>query len=155
MNNQQKGTILTLLKIDESNRNYTNNQWFSYKDFLDPTDDFTDFSCERLEGKQKYITLIEKLLSIDETAKIFVQVYGLEEDNNEQCITAGTLIIFSKLSLYEIKQIFNEPKDIFPSDIREVTDFSQSTFLIDNNGKLIPSVKLFGDDCFVYYCWWD
>ena len=118
MNNQQKGTILTLLKIDESNRNYTNNQWFSYKDFLDPTDDFTDFSCERLEGKQKYITLIEKLLSIDETAKIFVQVYGLEEDNNEQCITADTLIIFSKLSLYEIKQIFNEPKDIFPSDIR-------------------------------------
>ena len=155
MNNQQKGTILTLLKIDESNRNYTNNQWFSYKDFLDPTDDFTDFSCERLEGKQKYITLIEKLLSIDETAKIFVQVYGLEEDNNEQCITADTLIIFSKLSLYEIKQIFNETKDIFPSDIREVTDFSQSTFLIDNNGKLIPSVKLFGDDCFVYYCWWD
>ena len=34
MNNQQKGTILTLLKIDESNRNYTNNYWFSYKDFL-------------------------------------------------------------------------------------------------------------------------
>ncbi|MBR9942571.1 hypothetical protein KE502_01680 [Clostridiaceae bacterium Marseille-Q3526] len=68
--------------------------------------------------------MIEKLLSIDETAKIFVQVYGLEEDNNEQCITADTLIIFSKLSLYEIKQIFNEPKDIFPSDIREVTDFS-------------------------------
>ena len=104
MNNQQKGTILTLLKIDESNRNYTNNYWFSYKDFLDPTDDFTDFSCEHLEGKQEYITLIEKLLSIDETAKIFVQVYGSEEDNN---------------------------------------------------GKLIPSVKLFGDDCFVYYYWWD
>lgn len=155
MNNQQKGTILTLLKIDESNRNYTNNYWFSYKDFLDPTDDFTDFSCEHLEGKQEYFTLIEKLLSIDETAKIFVQVYGLEEDNNEQYITADTLIIFSKLSLHEIKQIFNEPKDIFPSDIREETDFSQPTFLIDNNGKLIPSVKLFGDDCFVYYCWWD
>ena len=65
MNNQQKGTILTLLKIDESNRNYTNNYWFSYKDFLAPTDDFTDFSCEHLEGKQEYITLIEKLLSID------------------------------------------------------------------------------------------
>lgn len=99
--------------------------------------------------------MIEKLLSIDETAKIFVQVYGSEEDNNEQYITADTLIIFSKLSLYEIKQIFNEPNDIFPSDIREETDFSQPTFLIDNNGKLIPSVKLFGDDCFVYYYWWD
>ena len=155
MDNQQKNTILTLLKVDKINRNYTNNYWFSYKDFLDPTDDFTDFSCERLDGKQGYITLIENLLNIDGTAKIFVQVYGLEEDNNEQCICADTLIIFSKLSLYEIKQIFNEPQDIFPDDIGEETDFSQPTFLIDNNGELIPSTKLFNDDYFIYYCWWD
>ena len=155
MNNQQKGTILTLLKVDNMNRNYTNNYRFSYKDFLDPEDDFTDFSCERLDGKQGYIALIENLLSIDGTAKIFVQVYGLEEDNNEQCICADTLIIFSKLSLYEIKQIFNAPQDIFPSDIGEETDFSQPTFLIGDNGELIPSTKLFSDDYFIYYCWWD
>ena len=155
MDNQQKGTILTLLKVDKMVRNYTNNYWFSYKDFLDPEDDFTDFSCERLEGKQGYIALIENLLSIDGTAKIFVQVYGLEEDNNEQCICADTLIIFSKLSLYEIKQIFNAPQDIFPSDIGEETDFSQPTFLIGDNGELIPSTKLFSDDYFIYYCWWD
>ena len=121
MNNQQKGTILTLLKVDNMNRNYTNNYWFSYKDFLDPEDDFTDFSCERLDGKQGYIALI----------------------------------IFSKLSLYEIKQIFNAPQDIFPSDIGEETDFSQPTFLIGDNGELIPSTKLFSDDYFIYYCWWD
>ena len=59
MDNQQKDTILSLLKNDEMNRNFTNNYWFSYKDFLDPTDDFTDFSCERLEGKHEYIALIE------------------------------------------------------------------------------------------------
>ncbi len=155
MDNQQKNTILTLLKVDKANRNYTNNYWFSYKDFLDPTDDFTDFSCERLAGKQRYITLIKNLLNIDGTAKIFVQVYGLEEDNNEQCICTDTLIIFSKLSLYEIKQIFNEPQDIFPNDIGEETVFSQPTFLIDNNSELIPSTKLFNDDYFIYYCWWD
>ena len=155
MDNQQKGTILTLLKVDNMNRNYTNNYWFSYKDFLDPEDDFTDFSCERLDGKQGYIALIENLLSIDETAKIFVQVYGLEEDNNEQCICADTLIVFSKLSLYEIKQIFNAPQDIFSSDIGEVADFPQPTFLISDNGELIPSTKLFSDDYFIYYCWWD
>lgn len=155
MDNQQKGTILTLLKVDEMNRNYTNKYWFSYKDFLDPTDDFTDFSCERLDGKQGYIALIENLLSIDGTAKIYVQVYGLEEDNNEQCICADTLIIFSKLSLYDIKQIFNEPQDIFPSDIGEETDLSQPTFLIGDNGELIPTTKLFSDDYFIYYCWWD
>ena len=130
MDNQQKSTILTLLKVDEMNRNYTNNYWFAYNDFLDPADDFTDFSCERLDGKQEYIALIENLLRIDGTAKIFVQVYGLEEDNNEQCICADTLIVFSKLSLYEIKQIFNAPQDIFSSDIGEVADFPQPTFLI-------------------------
>jgi len=155
MNNPQKGIILTLLKVDKMNRNYINKYWFSYKDFLDPTDDFTDFSCERLDGKQEYIALIENLLSIDRTAKVFVQVYGLEEDNNEQCIYADTLIIFSKLSLYDVKQIFNASQDIFPSDIGEEIDFSQPTFLIGDNGKLLPITKLFCDDYFVYYCWWD
>ena len=155
MDSQQKGTILSLLKVDKINRNYTNNYWFSYKDFLDPTDDFTDFSCERLDGKQGYVDLIENLLSIDRTAKIFVQVYGLEDDNDEQCICADTLIIFSKLSLNEIKQIFNEPQDIFPSDIGEQTDFSQPTFIIGDNGRLIPSTKLFSDNYSIYYCWWD
>lgn len=155
MNNQQKGVILTLLKIDEMNMNSYNRYWFSYKDFLDPTDDFTDFCCERLDGKQGYIALIENLLNIDKTAKIFVQVYGLEENNYEQCITADTLIIFSKLSLYKIKQIFNESQDIFPSDVGEEKDFSQPTFLICNNGELISSTKLISDDYFIYYCWWD
>lgn len=155
MDNQQKGTILTLLKVDKMTGNYTNNYWFSYKDFLDPADDFTDFQCERLEGKQGYIALIENLLSIDVTAKVFVQVYGLEEDNNEYCICADTLIVFSKLSLYEIKQIFNEPQDLFPSDIGEETDFSQPTILIGDGGEQIAITKLFNDDYFIYYCWWD
>lgn len=155
MNDQQKGVVLTLLKDDKINRNYTNNYWFSYEDFLDPTDDFTEFSCERLEGKQGYTALIESLIGKDGTAKVFVQVYGLEDDNQELCIYADTLIIFSKLSLDEIKQIFNEPEDIFPSDIGEETDFSQPTFLIGGNGELIPGTKLLNDDDFVYYCWWD
>ena len=153
MNNRQKDTIVTLLKTDSVNGNYTNNYWFSYKDYLDPADDFTDFACESLEGKQEYIALIENFISKDKTAKVFVQVYGL--DNNNQVITADTLIIFSKLTLVEIKEIFHEPKDIFPSDIGEETDFSQPTFLIGDNGELISSTKLFHDVQSVYYCWWD
>lgn len=155
MDNQQKGTILTLLKIDQINKDNTNHYWFSYKDFLDPTDDFTDFSCERLDGKQGYIAVIENLLSIDGTAKIFVQVYGLEEDHNEQYICGDTLIIFSKLTLDDIKQIFHESQEIFPSDIGEETDFSQPTFLIGDHGELIPAAKLFLEDYFIYYCCWD
>ena len=152
MNNLQKGAILTLLKTDRMNSDYTNNYWFSYKDYLDPTDDFTDFCCECLEGKREYIVPIENLINKDKTAKVFVQVYGLED--KDRVITADTLIIFSKLSPGEIRQIFNEPKDIFPSDIGEETDF-QSAFLIGNNGELISSSKLFHEKQSVYYCWWD
>lgn len=154
MDNQQKGTILTLLKVDEITGNYTNNYWFTYKDFLDPTDDFTAFECERLEGKEKYIALIENLLSIDKCAKVFVQVYGMENDS-EPFVYADTLMIFSKLSLDGIKQIFNEPEDIFPSDIGEETDFSQPIFLIGNSGQIIPGEELFKGNDSVYYCWWD
>lgn len=154
MDNQQKGTILTLLKVDEITGNYTNNYWFTYKDFLDPTDDFTAFECERLEGKERYTALIENLLSIDKCAKVFVQVYGMENDS-DPFVYADTLMIFSKLSLDRIKQIFNEPEDIFPSDIGEETDFSQPTFLIGNNGQIIPGAELFKGDDSVYYCWWD
>ena len=154
MNTQQKGKILNLLEVDRINGSYINNYWFSYNDFLDPTDNFTDFSCERLDGKQEYIALIETLLNIDKTAKIFVQVYGLE-DVNERFVYADTLIIFSKLPLIKIKEIFNAPKDIFPSDIGEITDFTRPTFLIGDNGELIPSTELLSGDYSVYYCWWD
>lgn len=155
MLHRQKETVLALLKANETNRIYENRYWFSYKDFLDPTDNFTTFSRENLDGKRGYISLIENLLNTDGTAKIFVEVYGFEEDDNEQFIYADTLIIFSKLSLLEIKQIFNEPKDIFPSDIGEVTDFSQQNFIIGDNGDLVPVVNFFNDGYSVYYFWWD
>lgn len=154
MNTQQKEKILNLLEVDRINGSYINNYWFSYNDFLDPTDNFTDFSCERLDGKREYIALIENLLGKDETAKIFVQVYGFE-DVQERFIYADTLIIFSKLPLIEIEEIFNEPKDIFPSDIGEMTDFTCHTFLIGDTGELIPSTDLLNGESSVYYCWWD
>lgn len=154
MNTQQKEKISNLLEVDRINGSYINNYWFSYNDFLDPTDNFTDFSCERLDGKREYIALIENLLGKDETAKIFVQVYGFE-DVQERFIYADTLIIFSKLPLIEIEEIFNEPKDIFPSDIGEMTDFIRHTFLIGDSGELIPSTELLSGESSVYYCWWD
>ena len=152
---KQKEIVLELLKSNETNRNYENNYWFAYKDFLDPTDNFTAFSCEQLDGKQGYITLIENVLDADETAKIFVEVYGFEEDNNEQFIYADTLIIFSKLSLLEIQSIFNEPKDIFPSDIGEWTDFTQPNFIVSDTGDLVPVTNFLNNGYSVYYCWWD
>lgn len=153
---KQKETILALLKSDEANKNFKRNYWFSYQDYLDPTDKFTDFSCENLDGKQDYINFIENLLHADKTAKIFVQVYGLDEANSDSdwFVFADTLIIFSALTILEIKEFFNEQKDIFPSDIGELTDFSQD-FIVDENGSLCPAVNLFNSGYSVYYCWWD
>lgn len=151
LSNLQKQTILSLLK---SNKNYENKYWFSYKDYLDPTDNFTAFSCENLEGKQAYLTLIETLLKIDETAKVYVEVYGFEEDD-EPFIYADTLIIFSRLSLSEIQKIFNEPGDIFPSDIQRISDYSERFFIVEENGNL-NSVEILPDkDYSIYFCWWD
>ena len=170
---KQKETILSLLKSIEASKNYGESRyWFTYQDFLDPTDPFTDFACENLEGKQGYIDLIENLLRADETAKIYVEVYGYEAHKNEQFIYAETLIIFSKLSLPEIEQIFNEPEDIFPSDIGEETNLSQQYYyitddngnrvkrprqfyIIDKNGEFVPVADSFSDGYSVYYCWWD
>lgn len=154
MNTQQKEKILSLLEADRNSGDYTKRYWFSYHDYLDPTDGFTDFSCERLDGKREYIALIENILKKDETAEIYVEVYGLE-DVDERCITADTLILFSRLPLNEIEEIFNEPEGIFPSEIGEITDFTRPTFLIGDNGELISGTELFGEDFSVYYCWRD
>lgn len=155
MNYQQKDAILSLLNLHEPSRNSSNNYCFTYKDFLDPSDDFTDFSCERLGGKQGYSALIETLLAKDKSAKIFVQVYGMEEDHNERFIYADTLIIFSKLSLREINRIFNKSNLLFPSTIQEEAALSNPTFLIAENGSLIPIAKLSEDNTSLYICWWD
>lgn len=155
MNPQQKEAILTLLEIDKNNGGYQNKYWFPYKDFLDPADNFTDFSCENLGGKQRYLSVINHLLTKDETAKIYVEVYGFEADHNEPIIYADTLIIFSRLSLEEVRQTFNEPNDIFPSDIGEFTEPSQQISLVDHDGNLVSGDKLWDDSHSVYYCWWD
>lgn len=155
MLHKQKETILAVLKSNKADKNYERTYWFSYQDFLDPEDNFTSFSCEELDGKRGYIALIEKLLRADETAKVFVEVYGFEEVNSEPFIYAETLIIFSKLSLSEVRQIFSEPEDIFPDDIGEVTGQAEQSFIIGSNGEFVPAARLFCDGASVYYCWWD
>lgn len=155
MDAQQKGTILTLLKTDEINKTYRMRYWFSYKDYLNPEDSFTDFADANIDGKQEYIDLIENLLRLDAAARVYVEVYGFEEIDGEPFIYAETLIIMSRLPLDDIKRVFNEPDDIFPSDIGEQTDLSQPFFLIGSNGELISGADLVREDEFVYYCWWD
>ena len=54
-----------------------------------------------------------------------------------------------------MEEDFNEPQDIFPSDIGEETDLSQPTFLVGDNGELISITELSHEEQSVYYCWWD
>lgn len=132
----QRGTVLTLLKTDKLNQSYHTRYWFSYQDYLDPEDPSTDFADANIDGRQEYIDLIESLFRFDDTARVYVEVYGFEETDSEPIIYAETLIIMSRLPLDDIKQIFNKPDDIFPSDIGEETDFSQPIYFIDSHGEL-------------------
>ena len=152
---KQKETLLSLLKLNEANKSYERRYWIAYKDFLHPADGFTDFSCERLDGKQGYLDLVDNLLRLDSYARIFVEVYGIENDDDTQYVYADTLIIFSELSLSEIKHVYNEPNDIFPSDIGEVSDCSRQIFVINDNGEVVSAAPLFCGRYSVYYCWWD
>ena len=156
----QKETALSLLRFAENNRAYGNNYMIPYKDFLDPTDDFTDLNCERLEGKQDYIDLLDQLFQADESAYIYVCLYGFEEDHDDIAIYSDTLIVFSRLPLAEVQQIFNSAEDIFPSDVGEITDFNETYFVIDETGKKCQAADYvkqhhLASNHSIYYCWWD
>ena len=56
--------ILALLREREQRRDYSHNYLFPYKDYLDANDPFTEFNCERDEGKANYMALIDQVLSL-------------------------------------------------------------------------------------------
>lgn len=64
-----------ILKSAQATHSYQTTCWFAYQDYLDPSDGFTKFVCERFEEKQAYLGLINTLLAEDKTAKVFVQVF--------------------------------------------------------------------------------
>lgn len=152
---KQKESILLLLQTSYYNKDYSKNYWLPYLDFFDTTDDFTDFQCERLEGKEKYISMIEQLLVADKNAQVFVEIYGFEQDNNDIWIYADTIIIYSKLSLHELKQICYKPCDIFPSEIGEIIDLNEKCSIIDKEGNQCLATNLSNHNYHFHYCWWD
>ncbi len=106
MYQKQKEKAMELLKNNEKNRDYTNRYWIPYADYLDPADCFSTFSCDYLDGKQGYLDLIDNLLRADQTAKVFVELYGCDSFDGKPCINAETLILFSRLPLSDIEHIF-------------------------------------------------
>lgn len=159
MPQKQKETILSLLKIAYENKNFFDVYLLPYKDFFDVTENFYAFNCEVLEDKQCYIDLIENLLGADENAQVFVEPYGIEADVDNTYIYGDTLIIFSKLTLDEVKSIFNNTDDIFPDDIGKITDFNERPYsVVDKTGNLCPAdgfISNINNGCCIYYCWWD
>lgn len=153
MNAKQKECIMPLLRSAEDHRDYSKSYLFPYQDFFDPTDDFTVFLCEELEDKGPYLEQILRLIQEDESAQAFAETYGFEEDGEHTWIYSDTLIIFSKLPLARIERIFNEPEDIFPSQIGEFSDFDENNLVIGEDG--IPAVTAPGEGQKIYYCWWD
>lgn len=151
---KQKDTILSLLKADDQSKDF-HRYLLPYKDFFDIEDGFAEFQCERYEGKAPYISLAEQLTDRDENAQIFVELYGIEDDDDAPYIYAETLVIISALSFSEIESILTRPKDIFPSDIGQIKEFTEKDIVIDQDGKKHFMTEFYtGHDNF-YYCWWD
>ncbi|GEM_PF-1468483 len=150
--------ILALLREREQRRDYSHNYLVPYKDYLDASDPFTDFNCERDEGKTNYMAMINRVAAMDPAAQIFVEVYSLEEDDDEAYIYADTLIIFSALPLADVKRIFSQSKDLFPSDVGELQDrdfYDKVNLVVTGDGALQPVDSFRGQGSHCYYCWWD
>lgn len=151
----QKERILSLVKAAEKNKDFSNHYLLPYQEFFDTRHDFTEFNCERMEGKANYLTLIDELTSIDQDTKVFVEVSGFEEDGDDIWICADTLIISSKLYLSDIRQIFENPIDIDPSEIGSMEGFTEKDMVISKDGILHPMHELCDREYNYYFCWWD
>ncbi len=152
---KQKEVVLTLVKTAYENRKFTHHYLIPYEDFFDIEDDFTDFQCERKEGKIQYISLIKQLMDKDENAQIFVDVYGFEEFGSDTWIYADTLIVFSELSLFQMKHLLYMRDDVFPSDVGEIEDITEDYVVINGEGIMRPVHELCSSSVKVYFCWWD
>lgn len=151
---EQKEKLLELIKYNYEKRDFSHHYLLPYKEFFDTDEMFTDFNCERSLGKLQYISLIEKIISKDKEAQVYVDIYGFEEQCDDTWIYADTLIVFSVLPFQDIKEILNESYDIFPSEIGELDDITEEYMLIKDGFQYL--VKSFCNKaCNIYYCWWD
>ena len=151
---EQKDWILEIVKKDYDKRDFNHSYLLSYKDFLDVDEMFTDFNCERSLGKQQYITLIEKITVKDKAAKVYVEIYGVEEEQDDVWVYADTIIIFTALSFQDIQELLNGSSDLFPSDIGEIEDITKD-YKIIKNGQLYSATEIHTDLSNIYYGWWD
>lgn len=160
MTKKQKEIILPLLRKQDEERNYLERYLVEYKEFLNVADMFTDFCCERAEGKEQYSAMIEEIIKRDNAAKIFVEVYGFEEeaDGTDIFIYSETLIIFTVLPDEQIQEVIDMSGDIFPSDFGEANqDNSQmnEAFVVDAEGKLNSVIQYCEEKRRMLYFWWD
>lgn len=154
MHQQQKEKLLQLMKAARENRDYGKYYLTEYEEYLNSNESFTDFNCERGEGKLPYKSLIEKIINADEHAKIYVELYGFEEQPDDTFIYADTLIIFSRLPYEDINRLLNEPSDIFPSETGELENMTEVYTLV-KDGSLYPISDIVNPACKMYFCWWD
>ncbi len=151
---EQKDWIFKIVKNDYEKREFKNNYLLSYKEFLDIDELFTDFNCERSLGKQQYITLIEKIIVKDKAAKVYVEICGMEEEDDDVWIYADTIIIFTTLLIQDIQELLNDSSDLSPSDIGEIEEITKD-YKIIKNGQLYSVAEIHTDLSNIYYCWWD
>lgn len=160
MTEKQKETILPLLRRQEEEGRYTELYLIAYEEYLDTEDTFTDFWCERAEGKQQYTEMIAEVVKRDAGAKVFVEVYGFEEeeDGSDIFIYAETMILLTELLDEQIQQVMDGAGDIFPSELGEVSqenDALERAFVIDAAGCKLPLMHYLQEKQRILYYGWD
>lgn len=161
INEKQKEQILQLL----SQENYNLHYLFPYEYFLDAEDNFTEFNCERQEGKEEFLPAVERLKELDHGCQVFADVWGIlskEPDGGcetpeEPWIYSESLIIFSSLSLEQVKDCFTVLRRNYwePSEIGR-DEGSMDCWRIAEEafpGFKFAPITVKPEN--IYYCWWD
>ena len=155
MQQKQKEAIASLLEKQAEDRDFKTSYLIEYREYLDSTDAFTEFNCERAEGKEQYAVMIEQVRDRDRGAKVFVAVYGLEGQDEDRYIYADTLIILSNLSEEMVQEVIDQSGDIFPSEFSELNYNLENYFIIDIIGEKSPLMSLLEEGQRVINFWWD
>lgn len=164
MNEKQKEQILQVLSQENHNLHYL----IPYEYFLDAKDNFTEFNCQRQEGKEEFLPAVWRLKELDHGCQVFADVWGIlpkslkESDHGcpiseEQWIYSESLIIFSSLSLEQVEDCFAVLMENYwyPSEIGTDENSLECWRIAEEALPVFKFSPVTIKPDHIYYCWWD
>lgn len=145
---KQREAILS--RIEDRTGTYLLVPW---EDYLDPAEPFTELNCQRGEGKKDYAAMIRGFLRLDENARIFAELYGLEgEDEGDAWVWADTLLAITTLPPEQAEEYFYNDPRVWPSQASALPD-RYDLLVVDRDGAARPLTLREGET--ICSLWWD